>query len=164
MCDECQILWAAGLYEGEGWCHASSPRNIAIQMTDLEPLERFMNVVQRGSIYGPYQHAGRKTPIYRWQIMNHEGRRHVHALLYPHLSQRRQRQLDKLHESDKKLRRHLFIGGSCRHGHTITPETLALRPKKGGVIDRVCRVCAREVSLRSYHKHKRLKNPPSGDA
>ena len=49
------IAWAAGLFEGEGTITRCDGRlHLRMQLTDLEVLERFAEIVGTGKIYGPY--------------------------------------------------------------------------------------------------------------
>jgi hypothetical protein len=52
---ELGIAWAAGFFEGEGSVTRHGTQfALQIKNTDLEPLERFRNAVEAGTIYGPY--------------------------------------------------------------------------------------------------------------
>jgi hypothetical protein len=51
-----QIAWAAGLFEGEGTIvDSAGPVQLRVKMTDLDVLERLLDVFGVGEIYGPYE-------------------------------------------------------------------------------------------------------------
>lgn len=109
--DPIEVAWAAGLFEGEGTCYYGehvrvrdsgkedpyTQRLLRIQMTDLEPLERFKEAFGLGRIYGPY---GGTQPTIRfkrkvywaYQASKRPDVEFILTTLMPHLSPRRQRQ------------------------------------------------------------------------
>ena len=60
-----EVIWAAGLFEGEGWISVQkfSPC-MGIQMTEKETLERFAKAVGGGPIYY------RKPKVYKYEIIH----------------------------------------------------------------------------------------------
>lgn len=106
---EQEIAWAAGLFEGEGTVCAVKAYNgsfyprMAIGTTDLDVLQRFVEIVGVGKVYGPYQHYGPdKKPMYRWAADRRERFTEVLDLIWPFLCDRRQQQVrdtfEKCHE------------------------------------------------------------------
>lgn len=103
------IKWAAGLWEGEG--HASmqirserrnvnknwsKARTMQMAMTDLEPLQWFMEIVRVGTIKPIHHKTGlHKKPVWVWQCRAYFDILHVAMQLYPYLSPRRQAQLEE---------------------------------------------------------------------
>lgn len=97
------IAYAAGLYEGEG-CVSGHPGGlspngkrymriaITIKMTDREPLERFVQCVGHGKIYGPYIGAPPRKPAYMMQISGAKNVAAVMEAILPWLSPRRKQQ------------------------------------------------------------------------
>jgi hypothetical protein len=66
-----EIAWAAGLFEGEGSItHVRGRTQLRIQMADPEVLERFLEIVGVGKIYGPYTKPARdgykRKPRWIW--------------------------------------------------------------------------------------------------
>jgi hypothetical protein len=62
---------AAGLFEGEGSItHVYGRTQLRIQMTDIEVLERFLEIIGAGRIYGPYSRKERdgytRKPSWIW--------------------------------------------------------------------------------------------------
>ena len=96
------LAWAAGFYEGEGYCGTTHDRRrvlpgvvITIHNTDLGMLERFQECVYGlGRIYGPYSYRGPdRKPMYRWAAQRFDHAQAVAAFLWPLLSDRRQDQI-----------------------------------------------------------------------
>jgi hypothetical protein len=53
---EAEIAWSAGLFEGEGtFTWGSGRAEMRVKMTDLDVLERLLDIWSVGKIYGPYQ-------------------------------------------------------------------------------------------------------------
>lgn len=72
MNPDLELAWACGFYDGEGNCFGSSTQfRISVGQVFLPNLERFINAVGSGKIYGPY-HKGNK-PIYVWASCGDEG-------------------------------------------------------------------------------------------
>jgi hypothetical protein len=58
--ENAQIAWAAGLFEGEGTIVDSTGSvQLRVKMTDLDVLERLLDVFGVGDIYGPYESGSR---------------------------------------------------------------------------------------------------------
>jgi hypothetical protein len=58
--ESAQIAWAAGLFEGEGTIvDSAGPVQLRVKMTDLDVLERLLDVFGVGEIYGPYESGSR---------------------------------------------------------------------------------------------------------
>jgi hypothetical protein len=94
-----QIGWAAGLFEGEGCITESNGRLVTrITNTDRVTLERFRDVVDAGTVYGPYERherdGFRRQPVVVW-VASEEAAPDVLALLGRWLSARR---LDRAYE------------------------------------------------------------------
>ena len=63
--------WAAGLFEGEGSITSCGGRiRLQLQLTDHEVLERFVEIVGAGKVYGPYtkghRDGYRRKPRWLW--------------------------------------------------------------------------------------------------
>lgn len=84
------VAWAAGLFEGEGcWSYSQNRARASMVSTDLDVLQRFRDVVVRGTI-GPS--GNKKKPHHkdRWQWWaNGDDFVHVFTLLLPWLCTRR---------------------------------------------------------------------------
>jgi hypothetical protein len=88
-----EIAWVAGLFEGEGSItHVRGRTQLRIQMTDHEVLERFLEIVGAGKIYGPYALQGRdgyrRKPRWIW-VCDGLMVRAIFKTLAPWLSTRR---------------------------------------------------------------------------
>ena len=89
------IVWAAGLFEGEGCIDRDhrnpNSRRIQIAMTDLDVMERFVDVVGYGKLNGPYSYKTRPNNKHFWQYKI-EKRTEVLRILkmfLPHFGKRR---------------------------------------------------------------------------
>ena len=87
------ILWAAGLFEGEG-CIKKDKRKKAtftlyLGMTDLDVVERFKAVFNCGSITVAKQPKAHHKPMWRWHVSNKKDIREILSRLLPYLGQRR---------------------------------------------------------------------------
>ena len=88
----CEIAWAAGLFEGEG-CFDHSAGNAhrpraTMSLTDKDVLERFMAAVGAGTMGPSKRRAGHHKEA--WQWWTNEAEFHiVYALLKPWLGPRR---------------------------------------------------------------------------
>ena len=94
-----EVAWAAGLFEGEGCITESNGRLVTrITNTDGLTLERFRDVVDAGTVYGPYERRERdgfrRKPVYAW-VASEEAALDVLALIGRWLSIRR---LDRAYE------------------------------------------------------------------
>lgn len=88
-----EIAWAAGLFEGEGSItHVHGRTQLRIQMTDYEVLERFLEIIGAGKIYGPYSRQERdsytRKPRWIW-VCDGPMVRTIFKTLAPWLSTRR---------------------------------------------------------------------------
>ena len=91
-----EIVWAAGLFEGEGTitkCNGSL--QLRLGMTDYEVVERFFEAVTLGKIYGPYVAGYRdgyaRKPRWIW-VAEGTRARTVFQTIAPWLSPRRHAQ------------------------------------------------------------------------
>ena len=87
------IVWAAGLFEGEG-CIAqhtkgSGYRKLVISMTDSDVMERFVDVVGYGNLRGPYNYNTGYKPYWRWEIVKSKEVLRILKMFLPHLGKRR---------------------------------------------------------------------------
>ena len=58
------IIWAAGLFEGEGTIYLdqkTSRYNAGLKMTDADVMEKFFNIIKLGQLYGPYTPKEKKV-------------------------------------------------------------------------------------------------------
>jgi LAGLIDADG-like domain len=104
-----QIAWAAGLYEGEGYCHLSKKWQqpmVGLTTSDYDVLQTFANIVQVGGIHKPKIRPQNNKQLYTWQTGSQEGVIHVLTLLMPYLhSRRKERAEEVLAVAELKLSR-----------------------------------------------------------
>jgi hypothetical protein len=58
-----EIAWAAGLFEGEGtftWDYGRA--QLRVKMTDLDVLEKLLDIWSVGKVYGPYETNSKEAP------------------------------------------------------------------------------------------------------
>ena len=88
-----QIAWAAGLFEGEGCIshNRHGKPKLAMEMTDLDVLERFARVVGFGQARpkGRADRPAHYRPIFYWQATARAEVRLILAMLLPQLGNRR---------------------------------------------------------------------------
>jgi len=111
------LQYVAGLYEGEGNCGSrryerklknSSRCQLKIKMTNREPLDKVIEIIGFGKIYGPYKDKSqpKNKPYYIYIISSFEKVQAFIAMIWLWLSHERQEQacdcLDKdyLYEYD----------------------------------------------------------------
>jgi hypothetical protein len=91
--DRESVIWAAGLFEGEGCISFSSPASRGLRpkanltSTDEDVIRRFHATVGVGKVFGPYD-QGHK-PFWSWQVYTFEQTQAVIAMLWPWLGERR---------------------------------------------------------------------------
>ena len=66
-----EIAWAGGLFEGEGCLgRYGNVFVMRIHSTDEDVVRRFRDVVERGTVYGPYENSGKdgsiRKPFWAW--------------------------------------------------------------------------------------------------
>lgn len=99
-----EIAWAAGLFEGEGSIVCNKIQNrpdsyrttISMSSCDRDVLERFVRIIGRGKVLGPYTN---KIPTrkdkFDWAVQNYNDCLYVLGLLYPYLGLRRREKADE---------------------------------------------------------------------
>ena len=98
------IVWAAGLFEGEGCITFNSRqpnlRKVYIAMTDKDVMERFVNIVGFGKLLGPYK--GTNKPRWEWAVSKSSEVLRILKMFLPHFGKRRAKKaieaINHLHE------------------------------------------------------------------
>jgi hypothetical protein len=119
-----EVLWAAGFFEGEG---AISTRSAIVSQVNKWPLERLMATF--GGNLGKTRRSSNSPNaqmIYQWAICGEECRLFI-SLIYPHLSPKRQQQIDDKFITEEKRQR---IRSSFRQGQVIR-SLIRTRDEKG---------------------------------
>src|SRR5260221_7372603 len=88
-----EIAWAAGLFDGEGCItHTARDLQLLLKNTDLELVQRFELIVDRGHSYGPYSYQSpdgyKRKPVWTW-VAHGDAAHDVVDLFARWLSQRR---------------------------------------------------------------------------
>lgn len=124
---ENEVLWIAGFYEGEGSCRVSHAQ---IAQTTLWPLERCRNTFG-GAIYQrQYPNNPKHSQRWDWVIGGKEARDFI-AAIYPHLSPRRQAQIDAKFMTWEKYRlrrRDVYQG---RRERALNSRLILANPNNG---------------------------------
>ena len=85
------IVWAAGLFEGEGSIFTSNrnkaEKYIAINMTDKDVMQKFVSVVGYGNLLGPYK--GTNKPYWQWKCGKKSEVLRILKMFLPHFGIRR---------------------------------------------------------------------------
>ena len=98
------IVWAAGLFEGEGCISFDSRqpklRKVYLAMTDKDVMERFINIVGFGNLLGPYK--GTNKPQWAWKVAKSSEVLRILKMFLPHFGKRRSERaieaINHLHE------------------------------------------------------------------
>jgi hypothetical protein len=136
---ETEVMWAAGFFEGEG---SVGKGHLHVHQVNLWPLTRLMKTFGGTLVRKPRRPANpRQQPIYQWVISGPRGRNFV-AAIYPHLSPKRQAQIDrwfvtwdKFVTRTEKQKAHFYWMSSNRDpatGKFRKPTTPKLRAIEGG--------------------------------
>lgn len=110
-----QVVWAAGLFEGEGsvfWANSSRRAEMRLASTDEDVVRRFHEVVGVGSVGGPYMAAKSTKPFWNWVCAGYHHVQAVGAAFWPFLGERRQAKVREV----LTLGRHR-VGGRRRGAH-----------------------------------------------
>ena len=101
-----EIIWAAGLFEGEGsivWTSVPNKNKgkgsrytrmqLSLHSTDKDVVVRFANAVGVGSVQGPYRYPTKdvpnRKPSWYWAVASHEPAQAALAMFWPWLGLRR---------------------------------------------------------------------------
>jgi hypothetical protein len=152
--EQSDLLWLAGLLEGEGYFSSSNNNSsnikIGIKMTDKDVMERVANILGVGVVYCKPEKSHWK-PQYVVRLSNKRAKE-LMELLHPLMGLRRkaaiETALSSYKETDRSVnayrawdtRRKLYPPKShCKHGHEYTTENTYISPKGG----RFCKECNR---------------------
>lgn len=95
--------WAAGLLEGEGsfCCSKEGYTRIYCTSTDLDVLERLKDIMEYGTICGPYQYSTHKKPFYRYTCSRKEHVDSIVNMIRPLMGKRRLKQIETMLDKRK---------------------------------------------------------------
>lgn len=90
--DEKEIIWAAGLFEGEGCFFFANKKNrtavVQLATTDKDVVERFQKAVGFGKIAHPPT-VGTYKPVWVWRMGSFEGFQQIVCYFWSYLGKRR---------------------------------------------------------------------------
>lgn len=110
--DKEQIMWAVGLFEGEGCIFLTETKpnyfvpGITLTTTDEDVIRRFHRIIGMGRVRGPYNHKRPNSkPAYVWRLTGVVGVSEVLLAFAPWLGERRSaRAAEVLAKSSKSKR------------------------------------------------------------
>lgn len=186
MSSEAEIAWAAGLFEGEGCIVISSspsghPRvGLSLASTDLDVVERFMEVMQAGGIHAKTKKVKpHHKQQYLWGTGTNGDMERVLETLRPWFRTRRGARADEALAVLSWSRVHCRRGHPkpldgrgcercqeersalithCPHGHEYTPEN----SKPNGHGSRSCRRCEADYAHRRWVEKKAARAEADG--
>lgn len=143
-----EIAWAAGFFDGEGYCGLSSDGYVSVKIGQIHPevLERFARAVGHGQVTGPRKVGDNPNwqDLWSYQIGG-EPAILVMNLLWPYLSTVKRIQFRVALDNAK---RRTFRVGYCRKDLHKLDET-------GRTTDGKCRLCKNEL-VRTSRKNGRV--------
>jgi hypothetical protein len=92
MSDREGIVWAAGLFEGEGCLYQTNRKaypGAALMMTDEDVVRKFVDTVGMGGVR-EYRTKPPRKPTWRWEVYGFEKVQALIAMFWPFLGERRQ--------------------------------------------------------------------------
>lgn len=109
------LAWVAGILEGEGCFHHNVYKHadghsflhqsIAVEMKDLDVLEKLLDIVKMGTIQYKGQRNERRAETWVWRVYNRKKVVALCNLLLPHMSARRSQKIIELLEACDKCGR-----------------------------------------------------------
>lgn len=110
----CEIAWAAGLWEGEGWISVCDRRiykgkslcyvNMGVDMTDRDVLERLPEIFNYGLVKS--SHKTLKEPWHKeqftWRVYKYNKILEITDLMRPWLGKRRLLQIEEVLSQDTR--------------------------------------------------------------
>lgn len=98
--NDTELAWLAGWLEGEGTFHCSTDKRGYTRLSvrgvsvDLEVIQIVQRKAGQGRIYGPYKYGTNKQFSFQWAICGRHAAAEFMRMLRPHMSSRRQAQID----------------------------------------------------------------------
>ena len=128
------LMWIAGLLEGEGCFHGSYARNrttvISLRMTDRDVVEKFAKLVGRPTARVNPQNGVTKKYMWACSVTGSASRTLMQMLL-PHMGERRHKKIaEVLHYFDTRTRKpHTYIreDGAYSHARLRAEEVREIR-------------------------------------
>lgn len=142
-----EIIWAAGLFDGEGSIFASTatkanaPRlTIALVMTERDTVERFAQAVGIGYVTQVHEATEDRKAVYRWTLQGTNDVKAAFAKLEPYLSAQKHNQGRRalMQREAYEASGQLYARTLCRNGHPF-PENRREWPNGKGY----CILCLR---------------------
>ncbi len=142
-----RLAWAAGLFEGEGSLQIFRKKYVRAQlaMTDKDMVERFADIVQVGTVYGPYQYRTNHKPFWTWMCQDALGVVAVIDSFMPWFGERRRAKAVEVREMAMIVgTRKRKLSDTCRSGHLLEGDNMRIDRHENGNVTRRCRVCQKQ--------------------
>lgn len=152
-----EIAWAAGLFEGEGSIVATgkTAAKLSIEMTDLDVLERFAQVVEAGAITA--KTCTNKKPHwkdrYALQIYARDDVRRILVAFLPWLQSRRRAKAEAILARLQRNPGSHSRKTHCSKGHALSGTNVYHWPRQPQ--RRKCRTCHRDNARSRYRSKAR---------
>jgi hypothetical protein len=171
--EELDIAWAAGLYEGEGWCEltysttvpeAARRARICVGSTDRDVLAKLEKIFggtvidkNRGADALPHW-----KQAWTWRLASIADVVDAIKRMWPYLASRRRGQLQPILDAYALMPPPGTSGQThCKNGHALTSDNLVPRTENGRSYPR-CKVCVQANSARHYERMKAKRAALSG--
>lgn len=152
MCKDCELAWAAGLYEGEGCTRFNGTTAVMkLAMVDRDIVEAFHRVVVAGKIYGPYK---RSTQVqHEWVLNGWDRVASLYEQLKPWLGRRRREQA----ETVLSMRyRTIKPAHDCNRYTVPLPSTSGYyHHRQNG--EKACAMCLKSLALYQQVRRDKMK-------
>ena len=145
-----ELIWAAGLFEGEGCITRAGGYSWAmkLRMTDEDVVRKFYDIIKLGYVGGPYKKLNPDHKDYwEWQTAKANEVYALCAAFWPFMGQRRQAKMTEALLDIPPLKR--ILSPTCKQGHLYTNEN-TITYNNGHSISRRCRKCKNEWYRSSY--------------
>lgn len=98
-----ELAWAAGFFDGEGYCGSARRPKLVISQNEPETLYRFQAAVGIGKVTGPYDYPYKKNPFWRYSTGSIDNTNVAITKLWPYLSRPKRRQWCRVVKAREEL-------------------------------------------------------------
>lgn len=148
--DTHELAWAAGFFDGEGWCSSKSNPGQkglnmgVVQAKDKHVIDRFQNaVLGLGTRSYRERPEANLLPQWKWHTQRFEHLQAVTALLWKWLSPVSRKKIADGFQLVRSNGGYQQRPGWCSKGHQLVGENVYVKPSTG---QRSCQTCRRATS------------------